>query len=138
MHFWMTQLQMHSLTQKHLRSQNTNNRQLSQTSKDKLMLSRDLRLERSLSSSLSTLQSNLLRVFPEPSLGKMVEFLGNIIEREEEPGEEDLKEFENRFRKELSQAKASDIVGLYKVLHLKVELKKCKERVRDLVKKVVV
>jgi uncharacterized protein YPO0396 len=102
------------------------------------MLSRDLRLERSLSSSLSTLQSNLLRVFPEPSLGKMVEFLGNIIEREEEPGEEDLKEFENRFRKELSQAKASDIVGLYKVLHLKVELKKCKERVRDLVKRVVV
>jgi uncharacterized protein YPO0396 len=109
---------------------------LSPNSKAKLMLSRDLKMERSITTSIASLQEGLNKSIPPSVLEAMLDFLGSVIEREDEPREEDLVKFEALFSKELARAQAKDIVGVYKILQLKVELKKCRERVKDSLAKV--
>lgn len=104
---------------------------MSPSSRAKLGLSRDLKMERSIEASIKALYGALTKAFSESVLNSMLDFLGSVIEREDEPREEDLAKFESLFRPDLAKAQSKDIVGVYKVLHLKVELKKCKDRIRD-------
>ena len=111
---------------------------MSPNSKAKLALSRDLKIERSITSSLSTLQDSLTKSISVAVLDAMLDFLSSVIEREDEPREEDLVKFESLFSKELSRAQSKDIVGVYKILQLKVELKKCRERIKESLTKIQV
>lgn len=104
---------------------------MSPSSRAKLALSRDLKMERSIDASVNSLYSALIKAFTQVILNSMLDFLGSVIEREDEPKEEDLAKFESLFRSDLSKAQPKDIVGVYKVLHLKVELKKCKDRIKE-------
>ena len=107
-------------------------RRLSPTSRAKISLSRELRIEKGLSHSKSTVTFGLLQVFSKATLAEMLQFLSQIVKRDEEPTDKDLHDFERKFQGELRKAKPSDIVGIYKLLQLHTELDKCAERIKEL------
>ena len=105
---------------------------LSASARAKSSLARELRIEKGLSQSKSTVTQALLQVFPRETLADMLEFLGQIVKRAEEPSDQDLQEFERKFIGDLRRAKPSEIVGVYKLLQLDTELEKCADRIRQL------
>ena len=69
------------------------------------------------------------------TIDNMVGHLYGIIQRDNEPNEQDMALFNNKYKVQLSHISPKDLIMIYKILQSTVELNKCKEIVKGMLLK---
>lgn len=77
-----------------------------------------------------------IEVLGEDKLSEMMRFLEKKIDAENEPTESDITEFERLYSAQVTNAPPQTIITMFKILHLKMEIKSCKAQIEDIIKKV--